>query len=148
MEMEITADAIDEICNTALEEGSNYWLGLPEIELEKCREWFEKSKLKRLCFSTKCQVIITPHSDANTVEVPRFCGLSTSKYFHNHLDRTTKLNIICLSVCKRIPSYKYLCHVSKGTELDRTMEISGFQNRIMLRISATPTVNFLKVRCW
>ena len=47
MEMEITADAIDEICNTALEGGSNYWLGLPEIELEKCREWFEKSKLKR-----------------------------------------------------------------------------------------------------
>jgi hypothetical protein len=56
-----------------------------------------------LCGQYK-QKKVNPHSDANTVEVPRFCGLSTSKYFHNHLDRTTK---------------KYLCHVLLRLEFFR-----------------------------
>ena len=47
MEMELSVSAIDEICITALEGGSNYWLGLPTSELEKCRTWFEKSGLTR-----------------------------------------------------------------------------------------------------
>jgi len=47
MEMDISPSVIDEISITALEGGSNYWLGLPNSELEKCRLWFEKSGLKR-----------------------------------------------------------------------------------------------------
>jgi len=51
MEIEISQEAIDEICITALEGGSNYWLGIPQSEIDKCMEWFnsliEKKELKR-----------------------------------------------------------------------------------------------------